>query len=850
MINIFDGFKNFWGSQLVLIPDNFVIAQNAATLGGKHAHITWEGDAGNSQARNNFNERLTFENNSLTDSNNPQGNQFNGYSNVTGTTSGVDIDQYPIGSLLTPGKTSVQTTYSTGQDSVFLTAEIISVPNEPVAELSIQQSGPSRFIRDASNTINYTVTNNGPNTAPPNTQVVIPLSSDLTLANFVGNQWNCSATSSAVTCSYNAAITKNSSANNLSVSLYAAPNTANTVNLSATVSGILFDNILSNNTRSQTYNVISASLANSTKAVTDINGGNVQPGDILRYQIDLKESNGVSVSGISVVDHLPENISSFDVVSVPSGANINVLAAPNGDNGNGRITVNNISIAANAIASIVIDATIDAQASNDSVIINTATISGLAADVEVQSPAIYISQTANPASGNKPLYLRQSSTLSRIQPTSSAFNSITDLGSINYVIEPEFQQEFRFSSSSVSVYLFLQNDYLSGSWGHNVRVSLLHNNTVIGEQQQQITVPSRAVDGDNVALFEFPITLTSMPTINKGDTLTVRIFNDSDYAVDSLRIYSIDPNESTQDVESPFSLVSLPAATVINVDQITVTKTQSNSTNDSAENTEQPIHVSPQDTLSIEAVISDPFGSFDITSANIVIIDSNNTRLIDQQAMTVLADSGAATKTYQFSYKLADDAELGDWKIIITGFEGTENEISHSSELMVKVSEPLPNIILEKSVSVYADPIHGKNTANNFSKALPGAILTYTLSAKNSGPGVAQADSIIISDALPSNTFMVVNDFDDVDNQGPVLSLSSNTNSGLNYNFIALNSSNDDLEFSNDNGASFNYSPIADSNGIDRAITHFRIKPKGTFLAPAVGQTATQFTVRFRVQLE
>ena len=58
VINVFDGFKNFWGSELDLIPDNFVIAQNPAAKGGKHAHITWEGDANNSQPRSNFNETL------------------------------------------------------------------------------------------------------------------------------------------------------------------------------------------------------------------------------------------------------------------------------------------------------------------------------------------------------------------------------------------------------------------------------------------------------------------------------------------------------------------------------------------------------------------------------------------------------------------------------------------------------------------------------------------------------------------------------------------------------------------------------------------------------------------------
>ncbi|WP_338353630.1 hypothetical protein, partial [Thalassolituus oleivorans] len=66
VVNLFDGFRVYWGSSITLTPNNFVVAPNPASLGGKHAHITWEGDSGNSESRNGISESLVFNGTSLT----------------------------------------------------------------------------------------------------------------------------------------------------------------------------------------------------------------------------------------------------------------------------------------------------------------------------------------------------------------------------------------------------------------------------------------------------------------------------------------------------------------------------------------------------------------------------------------------------------------------------------------------------------------------------------------------------------------------------------------------------------------------------------------------------------------
>ena len=842
VINVFDGFKNFWGSEFALVPNNFVIAQDPATKGGKHAHITWEGDEGNSQSLNNQNESLRFEGFNLTDGDNPSNNQFNGFSNVTGRTSGVDIDEYEIGNLLTPGATSVSTTYSSGQDAVFLTAEFISVPNEPVADLSILQTGPSVFLKGQSNDVELSITNNGPNAAANNTQIIIPLNTGLSLASYSGNNWICSSSVAQATCNYQFQIDKNASASLLTLSLQAAENTADTINLVSTVSGILFDNILSNNTQSKRYSVVSANLTTSTKTVTDINGGNVQAGDVLRYRIDIKESNGIAASNLNLTDHLDANIASYTLANLPSSIINNSSNAPAGNQNSGVISLANISIAANGTTSIFIDATIKSSVSSTASINNTATLSAPGtADVSITAPEVFVSRAITPAAGNKPLYLRQDLSLSRIKPTSTGFIALPHQTQNTWTIAPAFQQEFRFSDSTINTYLFLQNSFSNQSWNHTVTLTLLLNGAAIGSTQKTITVPSRGVVGDNVGLFDFEIPISSTQVFNPNDVLALRINNSSEYPVDSLRIYSIDPNVSNLDAVSPNSLISLPAETVINVDEIAIIDS----------NTAQPIsEVYRAQTISIQSRISDPFGSFDITAALISIIDASGNQIINQQAMNVLSDSNGAIKIYNLNYNVPANAALGDWKITVTAKEGTENEISHSSDYILKVIPALPAITMTKTVTVFSDPIHGENTSTSFSKALPGAILTYTLLAQNTGPGAAENNSIWISDAIPAKTYMLVKNFNDTSGNGPVIEQPENPNSGLSYQFIALNSDSDNLEFSENNGQTFDYSPAADSEGIDKKITHFRINPRGIFRAPAAGENANQFSIKFRVQLQ
>jgi uncharacterized repeat protein (TIGR01451 family) len=839
VINVFDGFKNFWGEQFELVPNNFVIASNPSSLGGKHAHITWEGDAGNSQERNNQFESLTFENRNLTDSNNPPNNQFNGYSNVTGTTSGVDIDEYQIGSFLTAGDTSVNTRYSSGQDAVFLTAEFLSVPNEPVADLTLKQLGPANIIRGQENTFNFTVKNNGPNTAPQNSQFSFSIPQGFNYVTTPHPSWSCSITSNSIDCLYLSDIISSTNSTPLSLT-FIVDNTAganDSINVSGTINGLLFDNILSNNISQVSYLIQGPDITTSIKEVVDLNGGNVNAGDTLRYTITLTESAGIGVKGVSLTDHLSAEFSAFEIISLPTNAVNNSLNAPAGNFNSGLIQVDDIDVAENGSQVLVIDAILSANLPAGTEINNSANLTSSATEtLTINAPSIFSAQAINSSAGNKLLYFHSDQRLGmpdqmmkRNRPTLSNFRNIWRNNREGiWTLAPEFQSQFEFNGTNINLNLCLQSNQNS-SRTHTMKIQLLHNSTVIADSgNKTLTIPSQ---NSAIEQFSYTIPLTQSPVIPAGDTLKLKIINIT--GAGGIKVYSLNGAD--------YCYVSIPAKTVINVDSIsaidTVTGLAVSEINSGSD-------------ISIETMISDPFGSFDITSADLSATDSEGNSIFNNAPMTLANDSLTSTKSFSLDYLVPANARTGYWKFSVRAKEGEENTIEHSSNFMLLVNQALPNLELEKSIDIFSDPINGINSTNSLSKALPGAILTYTIEAINTGQGTAENNSMWISDAIPDKTYMLVKDFNDISGQGPVIEQPVNPSSGLSYHFLALDSSTDDIEFSNNNGLSFDYSPSPDNEGLDKKITHFRINPNGTLLAPSVGESTNQFSIKFRVQLQ
>jgi hypothetical protein len=153
-----------------------------------------------------------------------------------------------------------------------------------------------------------------------------------------------------------------------------------------------------------------------------------------------------------------------------------------------------------------------------------------------------------------------------------------------------------------------------------------------------------------------------------------------------------------------------------------------------------------------------------------------------------------------------------------------------------------PTLQVTKDVQTVSDPV---NVTTN-PKSIPGAMKLYIVRVANQGSGAVDNNSVAIVDPMPANTRLFVGDLG-APGSGPVAFVNGSPSSALTWTFTALNSVTDDLDFSNDNGVSWTYVPTPDADGTDAAVTHIRMRPKGTM--PPQGTGSPSFELQFRVRV-
>lgn len=155
-----------------------------------------------------------------------------------------------------------------------------------------------------------------------------------------------------------------------------------------------------------------------------------------------------------------------------------------------------------------------------------------------------------------------------------------------------------------------------------------------------------------------------------------------------------------------------------------------------------------------------------------------------------------------------------------------------------------PDIILVKSVVTFTDPYNGETDP----KAIPGATVLYSVNATNHGGVATDADTVLMTDQVPANTELFVGDINGA-GSGPILFQDGTPISSLTYTFTSLDSAADDVEFSNDGGTSYTYTPVPDGDGFDSNVTHFRVTSSGAFNA-SDGVNHPSFTLKFKVRVK
>jgi hypothetical protein len=241
-------------------------------------------------------------------------------------------------------------------------------------------------------------------------------------------------------------------------------------------------------------------------------------------------------------------------------------------------------------------------------------------------------------------------------------------------------------------------------------------------------------------------------------------------------------------------------------------------------------------TVYVRAVISDPFGSFDISAARISIADAASVVRVADAPLPQVSDSGGATRTYEYAYVVPAGAPPGGWSARITGIEGTEGVVTHTRVGGFVVLPTLPALRVTKTVDVLSDPVNGAANPHQ----IPGSVQRYRVTVANLGPGAVDSSTLVIADVVPANADLVVTPA----GGEPVQFFDGSVPSGLTFDYAAH------VTYSSQPGGAppYNYAPVPNANGVDPNVTAVRIAPSGA-MPGAGGGSGPSFSVEFRVRV-
>jgi len=207
-------------------------------------------------------------------------------------------------------------------------------------------------------------------------------------------------------------------------------------------------------------------------------------------------------------------------------------------------------------------------------------------------------------------------------------------------------------------------------------------------------------------------------------------------------------------------------------------------------------------------------------------------------ALETFTGSGGEGQTFLRSYDLPPGGRHPGFRLrfSMTAGSGADWDFWHVDDVCFD-QQVIPVLQIAKLAQTLSDPVNGSVGP----KAIPGALVQYTVAVVNQGIGPVDADSLVITDPLPPDSALYVSTA-----TGDPLSFTDGTTaSGLAFNYTS------DVTFSNqpDGGAPYNYLPSPDPQGFDPDITGYRVAPTGS-MNGATGGNTPSFNITLRVRIE
>jgi uncharacterized repeat protein (TIGR01451 family) len=298
----------------------------------------------------------------------------------------------------------------------------------------------------------------------------------------------------------------------------------------------------------------------------------------------------------------------------------------------------------------------------------------------------------------------------------------------------------------------------------------------------------------------FTFAASGITDLSAGSALQLIIRNahQSWWDNNDVRVYTLSGGE--------FSQVALATDTVINVDAVAFY-------DEVYPKGEVIPSALPGKTVFVRATVSDPFGSFDISAADVEITGPLGA---SNHAMTEVLDSGDATKIYEYALTLPAIGGDGNWTAVVTADEGTEGTITHQESASLTVGAPLLTVLKSASSA----------------SAAPGDLITYTVQVINTGTGAAA--NIELDNAMSPYTALRIA----YDGSGVLPFDLVSAPTGLTMGTPV---------YSDDDGATYGYGTLVSEGGgaptgYDANVSHWRLPINGSLDGSGEG-----FTMRYQV---
>lgn len=241
------------------------------------------------------------------------------------------------------------------------------------------------------------------------------------------------------------------------------------------------------------------------------------------------------------------------------------------------------------------------------------------------------------------------------------------------------------------------------------------------------------------------------------------------------------------------------------------------------------------DTLPVGTSFAALDGASQVTAANSSSVPSagatGTITFVGKQDESYLISAGSSVT---LAYIVNMPSTAGTYTNSAQGYFGQTTTPTASATFTVHT--PVP-ITVVKASQAYSDPLNGITNP----KRIPGGYVHYMITVVNPAPYPIDPNTIIVADPTPANLTLFVNSLPG--SNAPVLFQDGGTSSALTFTYTSLSSTTDDVDFSKDGAATWDYTPVPDGSGLDAAVTSIRIRPKGSMAA----NSSFSLTVRYQV---